>query len=386
MSIRFRKRFKLAPGLHLNLSGSGLSLSAGPRGASMTFGARGTYFNAGLPGTGIYSRQKVGGSNAASSTIEVSITVKDDGTVEFQDANGNPLDERLIRKTKEQSKDAILNLLQGACDKFNSHIDAIEQVHLGTPWPDFHPTYTVRPFAEVSPPAPVLKRHGILGLLFKSVRSRIDTENAAASAAHERAVNEWEGRKKRHDAIEAEHKTLIEQRVLTDLEAMETVLEESLKDISWPRDTTVSAEVRESGDLILLDIDLPEIEELPKQTAAVPARGYKLSIKELPVTRLQQLYMRHIHAIAFRIIGEVFSVLPKSKIVVISGYSQRPDKSSGVITEQYLYSVRVPRDQWTRINFSNLGSLDVIEALARFDMRRDLSKTGVFKEIVPFDG
>jgi hypothetical protein len=42
MGVRFRKRIKLAPGLHLNLSGSGLSVFAGPRGASMTFGGRGS--------------------------------------------------------------------------------------------------------------------------------------------------------------------------------------------------------------------------------------------------------------------------------------------------------------------------------------------------------
>jgi hypothetical protein len=62
MAIRFRRRIKLAPGLHLNVSGSGLSLSAGPKGASMTFvKRRGSYANAGLPGTGIYARQRVPG-------------------------------------------------------------------------------------------------------------------------------------------------------------------------------------------------------------------------------------------------------------------------------------------------------------------------------------
>ena len=49
MGIHFRKRFKLAPGIHLNLSGSGLSLSAGSRGASKIFGSSGTFFNAGIP-------------------------------------------------------------------------------------------------------------------------------------------------------------------------------------------------------------------------------------------------------------------------------------------------------------------------------------------------
>ncbi len=62
MALRFRKRITLAPGLRMNLSGSGVSFSAGPRGASMSFGKRGTYLNSGIPGTGLYSRERVGAS------------------------------------------------------------------------------------------------------------------------------------------------------------------------------------------------------------------------------------------------------------------------------------------------------------------------------------
>lgn len=38
MGLRFRKSFKLAPGLRLNMSGSGFSWSVGPRGASIIWG------------------------------------------------------------------------------------------------------------------------------------------------------------------------------------------------------------------------------------------------------------------------------------------------------------------------------------------------------------
>ncbi len=59
MSFRYRKRIKLLPGIHLNISKSGISTSVGVRGASMTFGKRGTYVNAGIPGTGISYREKI---------------------------------------------------------------------------------------------------------------------------------------------------------------------------------------------------------------------------------------------------------------------------------------------------------------------------------------
>ena len=64
MSILFRRRIKIIPGVRLNISKSGLSASVGVRGASVTLGGRGgTYANLGIPGTGIYTRKKIGGKD-----------------------------------------------------------------------------------------------------------------------------------------------------------------------------------------------------------------------------------------------------------------------------------------------------------------------------------
>jgi hypothetical protein len=60
MTLRFRRRVKLLPGIHVNISRSGISTSIGVRGASLTLGKRGTYMNTGLPGTGISWRSRVG--------------------------------------------------------------------------------------------------------------------------------------------------------------------------------------------------------------------------------------------------------------------------------------------------------------------------------------
>ena len=53
--------------------------------------------------------------------------------------------------------------------------------------------------------------------------------------------------------------------------------------------------------------------------------------------------------------------------------------------DQYLYSVRVMRKAWESINFNNLQALDVVDSLARFELRRTMSKTGAFKAIVLFE-
>ena len=59
MSLRFRRRIKIIPGVHLNISRSGISTSVGVRGASLTLGKRGTYLNTGIPGTGVSWRERI---------------------------------------------------------------------------------------------------------------------------------------------------------------------------------------------------------------------------------------------------------------------------------------------------------------------------------------
>ena len=54
MGFRFFRRFKIAPGMTLNMSKSGPSLSFGPRGFKYTLGPKGTRKTFGIPGTGLY--------------------------------------------------------------------------------------------------------------------------------------------------------------------------------------------------------------------------------------------------------------------------------------------------------------------------------------------
>ncbi|MEI8133691.1 MAG: DUF4236 domain-containing protein [bacterium] len=61
MAIRFRRTFKLFPGVKINIGKRGISTSVGIRGAHITFGKNGTYIGTGIPGTGISQRTKLSG-------------------------------------------------------------------------------------------------------------------------------------------------------------------------------------------------------------------------------------------------------------------------------------------------------------------------------------
>ncbi|WP_210204209.1 DUF4236 domain-containing protein [Allosediminivita pacifica] len=50
MAFSFRRSVRIAPGVRINLSKSGVSTTIGPRGASLNFGKRGVYANLGFQG------------------------------------------------------------------------------------------------------------------------------------------------------------------------------------------------------------------------------------------------------------------------------------------------------------------------------------------------
>ncbi|PIT21421.1 hypothetical protein BHC46_02630 [Snodgrassella alvi] len=60
MGWRYRKAFKLAPWLRINVGKTGItSATIGKRGASLNIGRKGVYTNLGIPGTGLSYRNKI---------------------------------------------------------------------------------------------------------------------------------------------------------------------------------------------------------------------------------------------------------------------------------------------------------------------------------------
>lgn len=392
MALRFRKSIKLAPGLRMNLSGSGVSWSLGPRGASVGIGRRGTYLNSGIPGTGLYSRQRLSGGSASSpqtsrpgsKQMEITVSISDDGTLTFKDSSGNTIAEDLIEAAKKQQGDKIKALIQGKCDEINEQVEALGRIHEYTSPPVAH-AFQPKAFAETRPVAPASKTPGFFCKLIKSCVEKVERENAKAIERHAEDAAEWERRKTEHEAAERTEAEFLDKLNAGNVDAIEHYFEAVLQDIAWPKETLVVFDMLSPGTLAI-DVDLPEIEDMPNKTATVPQRGFKLSVKEMGATQVQKLYMRHVHAVGFRIAGEAFSASPKIEEVILSAYSQRPDKTTGKMEDQYLYSVGIPRAKWIAIDFGNLGQVDVVDAFTRFELRRDMTKTGVFKPIEPFEG
>ncbi|WP_332775979.1 DUF4236 domain-containing protein [Polaromonas sp.] len=284
---------------------------------------------------------------------------------------------------KKQNREAIQGLIQTKCDEINGRVEVLGKLHCDTPDCKGAPRFRAPEFASQPPVSPVPKVPGFIDRLFKSRAARIEEVNRLAAEKYEAARATWVRDKGEFDAQMAERRYFVERLIYTDVPAMERFLEESLQDITWPRETEVDFDINDGGATVHLDVDLPELEDMPAKLAAVPTRGLKLSVKEMAAGKVQKLYSDHVHSIAFRLIGEVFAALPQSQLVTFSGYSQRRSKTTGQLSNEYLISVRVQRTDWQRVDFQGLSAIEAAQALSRFDLIRNQLKSGHFKEITP---
>ncbi|MER9524110.1 DUF4236 domain-containing protein [Mesorhizobium sp. M0292] len=65
MSFRFRRSFKIAPGLRLNVGRKSLSVRAGIKGFGLTSGTAGSRISGGIPGTGLSYTKSMKGQGSA---------------------------------------------------------------------------------------------------------------------------------------------------------------------------------------------------------------------------------------------------------------------------------------------------------------------------------
>lgn len=64
MGFKFRKRIKIAPGININLSKSGISTSIGKPGATINIGKKGVKATVGVPGSGFSYSQNLSKSSS----------------------------------------------------------------------------------------------------------------------------------------------------------------------------------------------------------------------------------------------------------------------------------------------------------------------------------
>lgn len=398
MAFRFQRRVRLMPGVRLNVSKSGLGLSFGPRGASISLGPRGAYSHVGIPGTGIAYRQRLstnggnggagGGRAPATSDPEqlsdIVLKLDSEGKLGLHFEDGSPLPPALVRKVRSAHADALRERLEHWAATRNEELHACLGIHLETPAPFFEPYRPAEP-PPMRPADPVMREIGFWHRLFLQ-RQRIEAENAAAQARHAEAVAAWQAESEAYAAMLAELEALNKALHEGEAEAMAAQISSRLSAIAWARPTEVCFDFGDDLGTLALDVDLPESDAIPDTEWEVAARGLSVREKKRNATQKRRDFSYLAHASLFRIAGEVFASLPTVQEVTLAGYTQRPDPATGGTRDIYILSVRITRAQWGEIRFDRLELVDVAEALARFDLIRDQTRTGELREITPHAG
>ncbi|WP_303287784.1 DUF4236 domain-containing protein [Marinobacter sp. SS8-8] len=404
MAFRFRRTVKIFPGVRLNLGKRGVSVSAGMRGANVTLGRNGLYGNVGVPGTGLSYREKLlknrqpgrpsasaNGEHPQSSPLppiaeqiaQVQLNTAT-GEISILDADGQDLGSEAMAAAKAYALDALKDTLNEQVDTHNRMMERIGAIHLGTPAPDQFPQFLPEPFDLPEPVQPVPRKPDWKAWFCPARRRAIMERNQLKLSEYQRQRVQWQSEREHNQRKETQRATLYQRAVQGSLSAMESVLDDHLMDIDWPEETSLSFELSDDGKTLMLDVDLPEIEDFPKTELRMYQRGIGVSVKELSDTALRKLYMAHVHGMGFRLIGEGFACAPSVETVVLSGFTQMTNRATGRVEDRYLYSVKVNRDTWRQIHFGNLEAVDPVEALAAFALRRDMTKTGIFRSIEPW--
>ncbi|NQU80369.1 MAG: DUF4236 domain-containing protein [Bacteroidetes bacterium] len=425
MSSRFQRSIKIAKGVRLNVSKSGLGVSVGPRGAKLSIGPRGVYTSMGIPGTGMSTRQKISGptnksqkiqnSTGIDRSIRVEISIDDETgkeTISLFDNEKKINDETLLRKVKKDPSFKLKlekvrqKVYLDITEKTNVLIEIHKHSENMTNWQKISDEigvtkplkYTKKEYdIKVPEKNEVLidlqaeaKRtiKSLFGIKKKRqlyVEERIDEHYLKIFNKWNKEKNDFE--KNENDREVKENKKFQDEyynwmkemnRLLNpDIPFIEERLEDLFSEIQLPVDFSISFEVRNSGKEILLDIDLPEIEDFPSKKVQQLASG-KISIKDKTKKELKEDYFTSITGISIYFASIVFSAAPIIENVILSGYTQRVNKATGNIEDEYVYSVK-----YDKVGFSKLNFLDIDPKLTlqSFENRLEVSTTYELKRL-----
>lgn len=392
MGFRFSKRITIVPGVRLNISGSGVSTSVGPRGLSMTMGRNGTFLNAGLPGTGLSYRERIDRPGRTSSSPprpagseysgQVKVNVSDDGSLMMTDMDENELSPAIVKRLKSERADSIQALLEKAADKINRELDDCIGVHLTTPHPGSLPVIPA-PFAIEEPQRPSRQAPGLMDrMLLRS--SKMEREAEAAEAQYRQDLTAWQDTRHAHELERSEIEKAFRLAAKGFSAQMEKALDYVLSGIAWPKETQVAYQFSQDLTGIALDVDLPDEGDVPRRTAQARGNG-KLSFKNRTDAQVRRDFVALCHGSMFRVVGEVFSLLPGIRKVLVSGYVQRSNTANGVIEDQYVISALITRSQWDALDFNRLDAIDPASTLHACGARVKLDRSARFAQVTPLD-
>lgn len=436
MGLRFRRSVKICKGVRVNFSKSGPSLTLGTRGAKYTIGSNGRRTaTIGIPGTGISYTETTRNSkksttakkynNATNNTTRVGINVEmdDNGEIMFLNENHEIItDASLIRKIKnsaefksmkskiddarqklfdekilaqQQEMDEFTNLHKHANIVHSSdyYLNKLEKLNLKTyKKKEFTIPEPIVEQIKVELQKEAIEKVKTLAIWnLNKLRNQYVDENL--SERFECVHQQWQDSKEKFIKQEIENEKKFNDDLKKEINLLKLSIEgnedlicSSLE--SWISEHSLPVEINinyeydhKKGDLCI-DLDLPEIEDLPTTEYVVLASG-KLKEKNKTKNKLKDEYASLVFGLTVYLTSSIFNISPKINRILISGYTQRIiDNRTKEVGDDYIYSIKINRSDFEHKRLSNVNPL---QTCLELENRCLLSQSMVFKAVKPFN-
>ena len=358
MGLRFRKSIKIAKGVKINLSKSGVSLSVGRTGLHGTINSRGQLTtSAGLPGTGVsfvktMSLKKLLGGTKKSEDVEtISPKKRKDTAI--------PAGERAPAVGGSQEAGKSVSAAGDAADQvaaYEQQLQMIRRVH-----ETCSETIDWKKISEQ--PAPAQR-----SVSFNASNDSFSEDLHDANNSKFDDYGDW---KKLHDLsgkilagdIDSYLEVLAEVKPFEDLTEYGSDFEVGTDD---PSSMTVEFNVKSE-------------EVVPQETLALTSTG-KLSRKALAKSTRNDIVQDYVCSCVIRIAREMFALLPVDR-VLINAKDSILNTATGHNEDVTLVSVIFDRARFMDTDFSRIDPSDLIEAYPSNMAFKKTSGLGAVEEL-----
>lgn len=433
MKWRFRRSVTIAKGLKLNFSNSGISYTTGFKGYTVTHTKNGNYRNLSIPVLGIYSREKISGTGSNTTRsykqlahvmedIQVVMSMNENMEIIFKDTQGNIItDQSFIKKIKQSamykaekkrlSSDMALHNLTVVSNwekenrdffqiyehspKVISSTEYLEQLNAMQP-----EKYVREKFGKVPP-----TEAGVRCSLAKEAEQSVNTvafwklKKLRQEYVDDRIADEYSKQLEKHNIELAEFERRqdeIEQQknqsFLLEYEEKRdyfSKVAEGIQDVifneidTWISSVTLPFEIQVNYDYdevtghIFLDLDLPEIDNMPDIEFKISESGRLIEKKKAQKT-IKDEYQTLVYGLGIFLVTNIFNISPHINGILVSAYTQRKDKKNN-IKDTYVYSIKFEREPFERLDVAKYFS-PYLFCIQNFECRGDHT----LKEITPF--
>jgi hypothetical protein len=164
-----------------------------------------------------------------------------------------------------------------------------------------------------------------------------------------------------------------------DLDAIEEAVNDSLSDLDFPFETEAEVAAADS-ETLYVHLDLPEIEDL------IPAVRHQVlkdgRVKEVARKKAEQHepYAGLVTGLALMVASASFAAAPTMAIVHVAAYTQRKQRGSQAIDDDYVYFVAIPREEIEQLVPQ---TVDPVAMLSRLQGRLEQTSSFELKKLKP---